>query len=194
MWDTIESNYEIRKENGSIIRLYDLLRYSGDLLNMPALLMREQELEHRRLRIFLKAQSIITQLPGSHAFESEALLHDLEEMLNDCRRNELFNVFDRCVNQLVARQRALRTSDLTGSAARYGWKLIEQIPGGESYRLVCLPESLRKRIDQLENNAILNVAANCLDELMIKPAIEAEKKEIVVDVPRKRRRRRGRRR
>lgn len=176
-----EPEYVVRDDGARNVRVYELVRFSDHLPGMFAFLMGELEEEHRRLRVYFQALLIVLQLPGGDEYEYEGLLDGLEERIAACDRNTLFNVLRRCINQLVARERSIRIHELGGRAGKISRKIIEQVPGGEDYRVEAPPAALRGRIDQLDGNGLLNVVAECLDRLMIHPLLGEDKSESKAD-------------
>ncbi len=147
------------------IAVDERIRGAGDLvhygLQSPgAFRKRMDQLQaiHRWLSAYFEATAIMLQIPGASEYEyleGEDPDNATEHIWN-ADRDMLFSILAEALERLEVSS------------------LIEQVPGAENYRTRKLPVELRLILAERDRNGVMNIAAECLDWLMVIPEIEED--------------------
>ena len=119
-----------------------------------------------QLGVFFRAAAIMCQVPGADRYEY-VLYDDNDEDLPDedenpqrwvgrADYNTAFNVLAECLRRTGAED------------------LVEQVPGAGGYTQKKLSDEWKEYLDRqaATENGLLNVVAECLDELIVRPGME----------------------
>ncbi len=118
-----------------------------------------------QLGVFFRAMAIMLQVPGAGRYQM--LLYDdvnpdrgdEEEdparWVGEAERDTVFNVLGECLRRLEVES------------------LIEQVPGEADYERAELSDEWKEYLDRqgATEHGLLNVVAECLDELMVRPGM-----------------------
>ncbi len=140
-----------------------MMSVGGSVRRTPPLprvldLWRVQSLqEHACNNVYFQALTIMLQVPGSARYEY-VKAPDALEHLTGFERGTVLDLLAAALDRLDAVE------------------LIEQVRGREPHERRALPDKLAERLAARDQNGLLNVVAECLDELIVRPgtaAIEA---------------------
>ncbi len=119
--------------------------------------MKQLEAIHRWLGSYFEAAGIMLQIPGAAEYEW------------------LSEVEDDAVNFIWDGDRDMHFSILAEAFERLDVSsLIDQVPGVDAYRPRKLPVELRLMLAERDRNGVMNIAAECLDRLMVIPDLGEE--------------------
>ncbi len=113
--------------------------------------------EHACNNVYFRAVALMLQLPGGARYEYAKALDTLDD-LRGFDRGTVLDLLAAALDRLNAVE------------------LIEQVRGREPHERRALPDKLAERLAARDHNGLLNVVAECLDELIVRPgtaAIEA---------------------
>ena len=107
-----------------------------------------------RLGIYFRAVGIMLQIPGAGEYESIGDENETWDLIQTSDRDVVVNALSECLDRLGAAE------------------LIKQVSGGASVGKQ-LPRAWKELLDRRQKvkNGLLNVAADCLDELVVKPGM-----------------------
>ncbi len=152
----------------------DRVRYSDRLPAAFSARMHQLEAIQRWLAGYFQAAAIMLQLPGGADYqrveddEDDAIL----SVICKADRDTVLSILAACFERLGADE-----------------ALIHQAPGGRDYARRRLPVAFQLALAEQDDNGLLNVAAECLDRLLVIPHLpeEARRHEPLRDPPRWRR-------
>ncbi len=145
---------------GKLVHVCTQVRHCDRPAEVFRLLLEELRRDHRRLGIFFSALAVMLQIPGGAEHEYAVLADlDTEELLRECDDRTALDILAVCLDRLG------------------GKHVMRQIPRGREHEPRPLPEALQARVDGLDRKALLNVAAECIDGLMVYPEMEVVDEE-----------------
>ena len=111
-----------------------------------------------QLGVFFRAAGIMLQLPGAARYEFvdyDNLGDDPGDRMSPVGKPTVFNLLAECLRRLGAEA------------------LIEQVPGAADYERVELSAEWKKYLDRQATieHGLLNVVAECLDRLLVRPGM-----------------------
>jgi hypothetical protein len=110
--------------------------------------------EHACNNVYFQALTIMLQLPDSARYEYVKAPDALED-LTGFERGTVLDLLAATLDRLDAPE------------------LFEQVRGREPQRRRALPDRLAEQLADRDRNGLLNVVAECLDELIVRPGIDA---------------------
>ncbi len=151
--------------DGRLEDFYPELRSSTDLPVTLQFWMAYVARDLLQLGVFFRAAAIMLQLPGAgryqvmHYDDCDDDLRDQDEdpqrWVRGADRDTIFNVLAECLRRL-------------GAA-----KVIKQVPGAKQYEREELSDEWKKYLGRQAEikHGLLNVVAECLDELIVRPGM-----------------------
>lgn len=143
------------RDDGEIRQLGLEVRLSDGLPSVFRRRMKQLEAVQRWLAGYFNAVAILLQIPGAAEYRfDEDERADFGEFIwtRDPRRP--LTLLSAALGNLEAKH------------------LMSQAPGGANFRPCKLPHEVHLRLAVLDRNGLLNVAADCLDRLLVVPEVE----------------------
>ena len=145
------------------------VRYSDRLAGAFTARMRQLETTHRWLAGFFQAAAIIIQLPGGADYRCD---QDRDDDPGDQADDPAFDLIWKADHDTLL-------SILAECFGRLGAEeVMGQVPGGMDYRQRELPVPFRLMLAERDGNGLLNVVAECLDRLLVIPALPEEERSL----------------
>ena len=154
------------ESDGRENRLFTRLRETEDLPTVLQFWMAHVARDLLRLGVFFRAAALMCQIPGGaryryvpHDDVDDDLPNDDEDprhWVGRADRDTAFSVLAECLRRL-------------GAAG-----VMKQVPGGEDYEQVELSAEWNEYLDRRaeRKHGLLNVVAECLDELIVRPEMD----------------------
>jgi hypothetical protein len=151
--------------DGKVQSFYPELRSTKDLSVALQFWMAYVARDLLQLGVFFRAAAIMSQVPGVRQY---AVVHyddvnddvgddeeDPSQWVGEADRETVFNVLADCLRRVEAED------------------LIEQVPGAGDYEREELSDEWKEYLDRTAKieHGVLNVVAECLDDLMVRPGI-----------------------
>ncbi|MCG8405531.1 MAG: hypothetical protein MI923_10075 [Phycisphaerales bacterium] len=156
------------REDGRHFQVGLRLRYSDRLAGVFAVRMRQLETVHHWLAAFFQATAVMLQIPGGADYqftgeedENDPLDEAASEFIWNADRDTLLSILAVCFERLGADE-----------------ELLAQVPGGGNYETTELPTDFQLRLAGLDDNGLLNVAAEVLDRLIVIPALDEKERSV----------------
>ncbi len=168
-------------EGGRRFHADSRIRHTDRLCGVFAVRMRQLEAVHRWLAGFLQAAAIMLQLPGGADYECDEDEDECEDKLDEAARDLIWQADQDTLLSILA-----ECFERLGAAET----LMRQVPGGLDYERCKLPVEFRLTLAGQDRNGVLNVVAECLDQLLVIPELDEEGKGFYdcPEPPRRRRR------
>ena len=151
----------IRQEGEESLEFASLVQYCDRLPEVFRVRMEQLEEIHRWLGSFFEATAIMLQIPGAAEY---AWLGDVEDnatdFIWDADRDMLLSILAETFEHLDA------------------GPLIDQVPGADAYRPCKPPVKLQRVLGERDRNGVMNIAAECLDRLMVIPDLPEEERSL----------------
>ena len=153
------------ESDGQEANFYTEVRETEDLPTVLEFWMGHVARDLLRLGVYFRAAALMGQIPGGARYRPIAhddVDDDLPNEDEDPRRwvrradrDTAFNVLAECLRRL-------------GAAG-----VMKQVPGGKDYEQIKLSAEWKKYLDRRAKNkhGLLNVIAQCLDELIVRPGM-----------------------
>jgi len=154
------------KIDGNLVAFFTAVRSSEDLPSVLQFWMAYVARDLLRLGVFFRAAALMQQLPGGACYrpvpydDNDDNAPDEDEdpwqWVGRADRDTAFNVLAECLRRL-------------GAAG-----VMNQIPGGKDYQREELSAEWKEYLDRHGKikHGLLNVIAQCLDELVVQPGME----------------------
>ncbi len=142
-------------------RLGGLVHAAGSLPDVFRGRSKQLEEIHQWLGGYLQGVAVMLQLPGGASYEwlpDDA--DDAEEFIWTTDRDMLFCLLAHALEHLDAKA------------------VMEQVPGGDSYKPRRVPTKFQLKLVQRDGNGVLNLVAICLDRLMVIPELPEEDRDL----------------
>ena len=149
------------KEGERSLQFGQFVHYCDRLPGVFRARMKQLEAIHRWLGSYFEAVGIMLQIPGAaeYAWLSE-VEDDAGDFIWEADRDMLFSILGEAFERLDASS------------------LIDQVPGVDAYRPCKLPVELRLMLAERDRNGVMNIAAECLDRLMVIPDLGEEERRL----------------
>lgn len=149
----------IWQEGEESLEFASLVQYCDRLPEVFRARMEQLEEIHRWLGSFFEAAAIMLQIPGAADYRWFCDAEDgATDFIRDADRDMLLSILAETFEHLDA------------------GPLIDQVPGADSYRRCEPPVKLQRVLAKRDRNGAMNIAAECLDVLMVIPDLPEEER------------------
>lgn len=142
-------------EGGETVSVTTRVRFSGCLPSVFRLHREESERDRRRMAAYFRAVAIMLQVPGGEVYAFRETGDRMDAVIERSDAATVRALLRACLGRLGAEG------------------LMAQVPGGRPAQRRRLPARLTRMLQRRGRDDLLNVVAECLDELIVRPAWRA---------------------
>ena len=143
------------REGGEIVSVTTRVRFSRCLPSAFRLHREESQRDRRRMAAYFRAVAVMLQVPGGEAYAFRETRDRMDAVIETADAATVRALLRACLGRLGAEE------------------LMAQMPGGRAAERRRLPARLTRMLERRGPADLLNVAAECLDELIVRPAWRA---------------------
>ena len=143
------------REGGETMSVTTRVRFSGCLPSAFRLHREESERDRRRMAAYFRAVAVMLQVPGGEGYAFRETGDRMDAVIERSDAATVRALLRACLGRLGAEE------------------LMAQVPGGRAEERRRLPVRLTRMLQRRGPADLLNVVAECLDELIVRPAWRA---------------------
>ena len=147
------------RDGDRVIPVVTRVRFSGDLPLAVQLHREEMERDQQRIRAYFRALAVMLEVPGGSHYAYQETPDRMDAVIAESDEDTVRAIMKACLDRLGCRE------------------LIDRVPGGRSGNGHELPMTLAVMVLRREPIGLLNVLAECLDELFVRPVWHAMSSE-----------------